>query len=287
MSAALPPEQHTLARPLRIRGQGLHSGRLVWARICPAPPDHGVVFERVDLRARPRVPARLEQVRDGRLATTLGDAPGRVATVEHLLAALYALGVDNARVEVHGPELPAVDGSARPWTRALERAGRIGQGIPARVLRVLRPVELRLGARGARLLPAAALELGVVVDFPHPLIGRQALQVRADPQTFCEALCWARTFGLEDEVVQMRAAGLARGGDLGNAVVYGAQGVLNPEGRRAWDEPVRHKTLDLLGDLALLGLRLQAQVEVERPGHAFTHALLQHLLAQPDAWERV
>lgn len=279
------PAQQTLARPLWVRGVGLHCGKNVRVRLLPAPPGHGIVFVRADLRGSPTVRAQLPSVVDARLATTLAHGAARVSTVEHLLAALFALNLDNLRIELHGPELPALDGSARPWVRGLRKAGILAQRAPARCLTLREPLTLRDVDRQACIRPSPCLILDVAVDFPHPLIGQQRLSVQADPQGFERELCWARTFGFTEDLQALQAAGLAKGGDLGNAVVFSADGVLNPEGLRAPDEVVRHKILDLMGDLALLGLRLHAHVEAQRPGHAFTHQLLSALMDTPEAWE--
>lgn len=269
------PRQATIAEPVERAGVGLHLGAPVRARLLPAPEGHGVRFVRMDRGGRD-VPATLAQVRDTQLATTLGDPP--VATVEHLLAATVALGIDNLRVEVLGPELPVLDGSAQPWFDALVPAP---QASPARVLRVRRPVEVRSGSRAVRLEPSDALCFDVTIDFPHPAIGRQRLVL--DARDF-DQVARARTFGFQDQVSGMHAQGRALGGSLTNAVVFSSDGVLNPEGLRMPDEPVRHKTLDLFGDLALLGMRLQARVVAERPGHALTHSLLRALLADRAAY---
>jgi UDP-3-O-[3-hydroxymyristoyl] N-acetylglucosamine deacetylase len=279
--------QATIAAPVEASGIGLHRGEPARVTLQPAPPDHGVVFYRVDLPGNPAVPARFENVVDTTLATTLGTAETSVATVEHLIAALTASRLDNVRVEVHGPELPILDGSARTWMALLDRAGRADQRLPARRLVIREPVEVRDGERWARLSPSDILEVAVTIDFPHPLIGRQSLEMPLTNGEFGRELAWARTFGFLAQVEAMHSAGLARGGSLENAVVYGEAEVLNPEGLRAPDEPVRHKLLDLIGDLGLLGARLQGRVETSRPGHAITLSLLQALLDRPDAysWE--
>ncbi|MCK6522070.1 UDP-3-O-acyl-N-acetylglucosamine deacetylase [Myxococcota bacterium] len=281
------PPQQTLAAPVFAEGVGLHTGAWCRASARPAPPHHGVRFVRTDLPGAPELPARVSHVRATLLATTLGEGDASVSTVEHLLAALYALGIDNARIEVEGPELPVLDGSACVWTERALSAGVVAQDAEAAVLRVTRPMTLTDGDRQVNLRPNdEGLHLQVAVNFDHPAIGEQRVRLAVSPQTFQAELAWARTFGFLEEVERIRAAGLAQGGSLDNAVVFcRARGVLNPEGLRAADEPVRHKALDLLGDLSLLGARLYAEVEVRRPGHGMTlqavRALLDEAAARP------
>ncbi len=274
--------QATVAVDFELGGIGLHSGKAARVRVCAAPPGHGRVFVRMDLNQAP-IPARSEQVSSTTLATTLSSSSGSsltsVSTVEHLLAAAYALGIDNLLIQVWGPEVPVLDGSAQPW---LDRMVPLVQGGPAQTLEVLEPVELRDGPRWMRLLPAASLALDVEIRFDHSAIGTQRWQGGAGD---FGGIASARTFGFQDQIQAMHQAGLALGGSLDNAVVFGARGPLNA--LRFPDEPVRHKALDLFGDLALMGCRLQAQVQAHRPGHGMTHALLQRLWAVPTAWRMV
>ncbi len=276
--------QATIGRAVEVEGIGLHTGRPVRCRLLPAPPGHGIVFARTDLPGAPAVRASWRHVADTTLATTLADGAARVATVEHLLAALLGAWIDNVRVEVEGPEIPILDGSAGPWMELLRRADRARQQAPARRLVVRRRVEVVNGDRRVLLEPADALVLQVAIDFPHPLVGRQETEAVLEDGVFGRAYAWARTFAFLEDVEQMRAAGLARGGSLDNAVVYGPAGPLNPGGVRSPDEPVRHKLLDLVGDLALLGHRPRGRLVAERPGHGLTLALLQTLMADPEAW---
>ena len=277
--------QATLARSAASQGVGLHSGRPASVTLQPAPAGHGVRFVRRDLPSAPQLPATLAHVGATHLATCLGRDEHAVGTVEHLLAALYAAGIDNVLIQSDGPELPILDGSARPWCQLIEQAGRLEQAVPASLTRVVRPVEVRSGERRVRLSPASELIIDARVTFDHPRIGTQRLAFRlAD---FRDELSWARTFGFLDQVEALRKAGYARGGSLDNAVVFTPEGgVLNPEGLRAPDEPLRHKLLDIVGDLALLGTRLHARVEADRPGHGMTLAVLRALQADPEAFER-
>ncbi|MBK7755290.1 MAG: UDP-3-O-[3-hydroxymyristoyl] N-acetylglucosamine deacetylase [Deltaproteobacteria bacterium] len=276
----LNPPQQTLNAPVVAEGVGLHTGVWCKARALPAPAHHGVRFVRVDLPGAPELPAAVSHVRSTVLATTLGEGEASVSTVEHLLATLYALGVDNARIEVEGPELPVLDGSAGVWTERVLAAGVVPQDAEVAVLRLTRPLSLSDGDRQVILRPCEdGLRLQVTVNFDHPTIGEQRVQLAVSPESFLAELAWARTFGFLEEVERIRAAGLARGGSLENAVVFCRErGVLNPEGLRAADEPVRHKALDLLGDLSLLGARLYAEVEVRRPGHGMTLQAVRALL---------
>ncbi len=220
-----------------------------------------------------------------RLATSVGRGEARVGTVEHLLAALYGLGIDNARIEIEGPELPVMDGSAAPFVYLLRSAGSFAQRAPRRLMRVRRPVEWREGEALARVEPARDLRISYAVDFDHPAIRRQELQLSSlAPADFERELAAARTFGFLRDVEALRAEGLARGSSLDNTVVLDAERVLNPDGLRWPDEFVRHKALDLLGDLALLGLRLAGHVQVERGGHAAHRGLLEALGSRPDAF---
>lgn len=276
--------QHTLERSIEVSGTGLHSGADTSVRLEPADPDTGLVF--VSACGRHRVPARVDRVLDTLLATTLGHEGWRVMTVEHLLAALWGEGVDNAVVVVDGPEVPALDGSAAPWVEELQRAGLRAQDAPRRAIRVVEAVEVDDGERRGRVLPASRLEISVHIAFDHPLVGHQQVEMAIVNGTFSREIAWARTFGFVADIAAMQAMGLARGGGLHNALVYGSDGIVNPEGWRRHDEPVRHKVLDLLGDLALLGAPLLGRVEVDRPGHGFNRVLVRRLLDSPEAWQR-
>jgi UDP-3-O-[3-hydroxymyristoyl] N-acetylglucosamine deacetylase len=270
--------QATIGRAITVQGPGIHSGMSSRVALEPAPAGHGRVFLRADLDDAQPIAALAANVVPGSLATDLGRGEQRVRTVEHLLAALSGLGIDNVLVRLWGPELPGLDGSAAPWVRLLLDAGRARQSAPCEVLTLRRPLELQDGPRRARCTPAGALSLAVSIDFPHPLLRQRRLELGVSARIFEAELAYARTFALQAQVEAMRARGLARGGSLDNAVVLGPDGVINPGGLRDPDEPLRHKMLDLLGDLALLGMPLLARVEVEQPGHAFNLALVRALL---------
>ncbi len=275
-------QQATVGRSITVQGPGLHSGESARVSIEPAPIGHGRVFLRADLPQPVPIPALVQHVSDGRLCTSLAVGDQQVRTVEHLLAALAGLCIDNVLVRVWGPEIPGVDGSARPWVRLLLQAGRRRQKAGCVALRPSAPVALEDGPRRALCTASDGLELDVSIDFPHPLLRERRLALAIHSSDFDAELSWARTFALQEQAEAMRAAGLALGGSLENAVVLGPAGVLNPGGLRGLDEPLRHKMLDLLGDLALLGHPLLALVRVEQPGHAFNHSLVRALLGACD-----
>jgi UDP-3-O-[3-hydroxymyristoyl] N-acetylglucosamine deacetylase len=281
--------QHTLRAPINCVGVGLHSGRRVSLTLRPAEPGHGIVFRRLDLGRD--IPARFDRVVDTRLSTVLGDAEwasARVGTVEHLLAALSALGIDNALVELDGPEVPALDGSAAPFVFLIDCAGNVAQPAPRGRIEVRRVVRVTEGNAFAELRPAApgarGLEMAMSIDFAAAAIGRQALSLHLSERSFRHELAAARTFTLMEEVAQLRAAGLAQGGSLDNAVVVDEARVLNPGGLRMPDEFARHKLLDAIGDLALAGMPLCGRFFAHRSGHALNNRLLRALFADTSAW---
>ncbi len=281
------PKQRTLRSAIGCVGIGLHTGARVALTLRPAPVDTGIVFRREDVAGARPVPAGVEAVADTTRCTQLAGADGtRIGTVEHLMAALSAWGVDNLEIAVDGPEIPAMDGSARPFFFLLGSAGIVEQEAPRRVLEVLRPVHVEHGERSATLRPHAGFAVDMTIDFAHPAIGRQRVAVDVDAVTFPDQLAGARTFGFADDVESLRAKGLARGGSLDNAVVVGPEGVLNPDGLRFEDEFVRHKALDAVGDLYLAG-PIAGRFEGRGSGHMLHVKLLRRLLAEPDAWRVV
>ena len=279
-------KQNTIAEKVSCAGTGLHTGLPVHLSMYPARAGTGIVFVRTDLGEPVEIPARAAEVVSSSFSTSLGRGGVTLSTVEHLLAAFYALGIDNARIEVDAAELPAMDGSAAPFVFLLRSAGLYEQGEARTTLRVDRAISLREGARRISIEPAPCLRLSYAVDYEHPTIQRQSLVVSSLTADYFEReLAAARTFGFLREVEELRVRGLARGGSLKNAVVLDEEEVLNPEGLRFEDEFVRHKALDLIGDLALLGTALQGHVRVERGGHALHHQLVRALLAEPAAWQ--
>lgn len=269
--------QRTIARPLRVTGVGLRSGLPVAAELLPAPADTGRVF----VRDGTTIPALLDHVVDTRLATTLGRDGVTISMIEHLCAALHAIGVDAVEVRVDGPELPVLDGSAMRWMQALRSAGTRPLGALRRPLEVAAPVRVAVDGAWAEILPARGLELDIAVDFPHPLIGAQRWAGAVTPATFGRELAWARTFGFLRDAEALRAAGLALGASLENTVVYDDDGVMSPGGLRAPDEAVRHKALDAVGDIALLGRPLHGRMRASKAGHALHVALLRAAVAAP------
>jgi len=254
--------------------------------IRPAAADAGIVFVRTDVRDRDnRVPATGRAVSNTRLSTVISNPIGvSVATIEHLMAALAALNIDNAIIELDGPECPIMDGSAAPFVRILDRAGRKRQDAVRRFIEVLEPIEVASGDKGARLLPCDRFEVAFEIAFDSAAIGRQSVDLVLTEQSFREELSNCRTFGFLAEVEALRAVGLARGGSMENAVVIDGDRILNEEGLRRPNEFVRHKALDAIGDLYVLGAPLLARFEGHLAGHALNNALVRALLANPRAW---
>jgi UDP-3-O-[3-hydroxymyristoyl] N-acetylglucosamine deacetylase len=265
---------------------GIHTGAVVHAAIAPAAPGSGVTFIRTDIEGRdPRILARADNVCETRLGTVIGNADGvTVSTIEHVMACLSALAIDNAVISLDGPEAPIMDGSCEPFVRLIDRAGRRPQAAARPWLEILAPIVARDGEKSAALLPAARFEVAFEIAFDDGAIGRQSLDLVVDERAFRDDLANARTFGFLHEVEALRAAGLARGGALDNVVVIDQGQVMNPGGLRRPDEFVRHKILDALGDLALLGAPVLGRYEGRFSGHALNNALARAVLAAPDAW---
>lgn len=268
------------------RGVGLHSGQPATMEIGPAEAGTGILFRRSDLAGRPAIPARFDAVVDTRLCTRLMAAEGgaSLGTVEHVMAALAAIGITDAEIAVDGPEVPIMDGSAQPYVAAIAAAGVVELDAPLRAIRILRPVEVASEGRVARLLPADRLEIGFEIAFDDPAIGSQSVDLALTNGAALAELAECRTFGRLAEVEQLRKLGLARGGSLENAIVVDRGRILNPGGLRRADEFVRHKVLDALGDLALAGAPIIGRYEGVRAGHEMTNRLLRALFADPQAW---
>ncbi len=281
MNPELDPFQSTLNYPVTCTGVALHSGAQVTMRLKPAPADHGIVFVRRDVAAaKSRVPARYDAVVDTRLGTTIANAQGtKVMTVEHLMAALWGCGIDNCLVELDGPEVPIMDGSSEPFVFLIECAGIEALDAPRRSIEVLRTVAVEDNGATAVLTPAPHFLLDVTIHFDHARIGTQQARYDFSETTFKQALCRARTFGFAEDVEALRAAGLARGGSLRNAIVLDEQSILNDEGLRYGDEFVRHKALDCIGDYFLSGMALRGAVTTLRPGHHINNVLMRTLFA--------
>ena len=281
--------QRTFRKTIRTTGVGLHTGQKIRLILRPAAPDTGIRFRRVDLPKSPEILAAPENVGDTRLSTTLCRGKVRVATVEHLLAAFAGFGIDNACVELDAPEVPILDGSAAPFAFLIQSAGIAEQHRPKRFIRIKRPIRAEFGEKYAVLKPYEGFRVGFTIDFDHPAFSPQvnAAQVDFSTSTFLKELSRARTFGFLRDIEQLRQQGLALGGSLENAVVVDEYRVLNRDGLRYEDEFVKHKILDAVGDLYLLGQPLIGEFYGYKSGHALNNQLLHNLLAEPSAWEEV
>lgn len=281
--------QYTLAKDIVIEGVGLHSGKPVRMLVRPAAADHGVVFVRSDLAVQDNtIPARWDYVTDTRLCTVIGNEAGAsVGTVEHLMSALRGCGVDNALIELNGPEVPVMDGSAMPFVAAIEHTGLTAQAAPRRAIRILKPVTVEEGGKRVTLKPAQGSVFSGDISFDHPEIGTQRYETTLLNGNFKHDIAEARTFGFLHEVEYMRSQGLALGGSLDNAIVLDKTGVMNPDGLRFADEFIRHKILDAIGDLYLAGAPIIGAYDGSKAGHAMNNAILRALFAAPDAWEYV
>ena len=286
-------QQRTIKQLVKTTGVGLHSGRRVELTLRPAAPDTGIVFHRVDLPEVVDLPAQAAMVSDTRMASVLQSGSARVSTVEHLMSALAGLGIDNLHVDLTAEEVPIMDGSAATFIYLLRSAGIQEQLRPKQFLRVLKTVEVRQGegdqAKWARLEPHDGFSLAFSIDFRHPAINSTASFAEIDFSThsYVKEIARARTFGFVSEVEALRSAGLARGGSLDNAIVMDEYRVLNSDGLRYDDEFVKHKILDAVGDLYLIGKPLVARYVACKSGHAVNNLLARKLLAQQDAWELV
>jgi UDP-3-O-[3-hydroxymyristoyl] N-acetylglucosamine deacetylase len=280
--------QRTLKSSISASGVGLHTGRKVRMTLRPAPIDAGIVFRRVDLATPVDIPARAELVGETRLSSCLVRDGAKVYTVEHLMSALGGLGVDNVHVDLDGPEVPIMDGSAAPFVLLVQQAGLEQQRAPKRFLRVTRRVEVKDGDKWARLDPYEGYRLAFSIDFKHPVIERSTQSVTLDfaETSYLKEIARARTFGFMHEVEELRENGLALGGGLDNAVVLDEYRVLNADGLRFADEFIRHKLLDAVGDLYLLGSPLLASFSAHKSGHALNNRLLRALLADAGALEK-
>jgi UDP-3-O-[3-hydroxymyristoyl] N-acetylglucosamine deacetylase len=291
MDGFLPAEhgrRKTLKAPIGCVGDGLHTGRRMSLTLHPAAAGAGIQFRRVDLGHD--IPARFDFVADTRLCTAIAhpNAPeARIGTIEHVMAALAGSGIDDAIIEVDGPEIPILDGSAAPFLFLIDCAGIATSAAPRQIIEVLRPVRVEDG-RGAfaELHPntETAFDAVLEIDYPNTAIGHQSLNFRLTPEAFRDSLADSRTFGLAEDVARLHAAGLALGGSLDNAVVVDGPAILNPGGLRHADEFVRHKLLDVVGDLALAGAPLRARFMGNRSGHALNNQLLRALFADAAAW---
>jgi UDP-3-O-[3-hydroxymyristoyl] N-acetylglucosamine deacetylase len=281
--------QHTLETPFTLQGVGVHSGNTATIRVKPAPASSGIVFVRTDITDKfNAIPARWDCVTDTRLCTVLANRQGvSVSTVEHLLSAFAALGVDNAVVDIDGPEIPIMDGSAADFIAAIDKAGLRLQPAPRRALRIKKTVSLREGDKEVILSPAGNTYFGFEIAFDNAAVGRQKYTHQLKENAYRSDIASARTFGFLHEVEQLRKMGLARGGSLDNAIVIDGDKILNPGGLRFKNEFVRHKILDAIGDIYLAGASLLGHYHGVKAGHAMNNKALHALFAQADAFEFV
>jgi len=281
--------QRTLKNVIRATGVGLHTGEKVYLTLRPAAVDTGIVFRRVDLDQPVDIPAKAEFVGDTTLSTTLVKDGVRVSTVEHLLSALAGLGIDNAYIDVSAAEVPIMDGSAGPFVFLVQSAGVEEQNAPKRFIRVLEPIEVREGDKVARFEPFDGFKVKFSIDFDHPAMEGDLCQSEIDfsSTSFVKEVSRARTFGFLRDIEKLRESGLALGGSMENAIVVDDYRVLNEDGLRYEDEFVKHKILDAIGDLYLLGRSLIGAFSGHKSGHALNNRLLNALMERPQAWELV
>ncbi len=276
--------QQTIRRPVACTGVGLHSGCRVSLTLAPAPPGTGIVFIRTDLSAKPKVPVAIHNVRPTLLSTTVGMDGVQVQTIEHLLAAAAGLGIDNLYVEVDAPELPALDGSATPFVNALLEAGITAQDRYRSYLKIVRPIDVTDGEKHISIRPASTTSATYTIDYDHPLIQQQAYTYHWSTDVFIREIAPARTFGFLREVEALWEAGLGLGGSLHNTLILSDEGLLNEDGLRYRDEFVRHKILDLIGDMMLLGMPVVGEILAVRSGHALHARLVSRILESRDSW---
>jgi UDP-3-O-[3-hydroxymyristoyl] N-acetylglucosamine deacetylase len=279
--------QKTVGGTIEFAGVALHTGKETSVRILPGDPDTGYRFRRTDIPGHPEVEASVHNIRDTLLATSLGFNGATIKTVEHLLSAMAGSGIDNATIEVSGDEIPIMDGSAAPFVRGIEIVGLVDQEVPKKMLRILKKIETSENGASASLVPSETFQVSFTIDFKHPVVGNQKLEFDYSPTSFGSEIAFARTFGFLKDVQMMVDQGLALGGSLENAVVVGDDKVLNPGGLRSPDEFVRHKVLDTIGDLSLLGIPIIGAYSGYKAGHRINRLLMQEVLAHPDHWDLV
>lgn len=279
--------QRTIRQRAVVEGIGLHTGKPAKLTFCPAPEGTGVYFVRRDMPGSPAISTQAERVTATTMATTLGGDAFSVSTVEHCLSALAALRIDNLFIELDGPEIPIVDGSAAPFLEAILAAGLADQNEPRRYAYITGPIFMGDAEKHAYVQPYNGLRITCTIDFPHPMIGHQTMDLDITESSFAREVARARTFGFMKDVEMLRSKGLALGGSLDNAVVLDNEKVLNPEGLRWENEFVRHKVLDALGDLVTLGMPLMGHVVLHRAGHDLMNRLVRKILETPDRYRHI
>ncbi len=279
--------QKTIRSRVKVQGVGLHSGHACSLTFVPAPANSGVHFVRADLPEKPYLRVHASNVSATGYATTLGGSVFSVSTIEHCLSALSALRIDNLRIELDGPEIPIIDGSSKPFLEAIQNVGLIEQDQPRKYCCVTEPIAYVDGDKEARVLPYHGLRLTVTIDFQHPSIGKQTLDLDINEHSFSRDIAAARTFGFLRDVEDLHRRGLALGGSLENAIVLDDEKVINPEGLRYPDEFVRHKTLDALGDLVTLGMPLMGHVILYKAGHDVMNRLVRQIIDSPQSYRHI
>jgi UDP-3-O-[3-hydroxymyristoyl] N-acetylglucosamine deacetylase len=279
--------QRTIRNEVSCTGIGLHSGQMVNMTLKPAPPDHGISFVRKDIPSQPVIKAQFDSVVETNLSTTIGNNGFKVSTVEHLMAAFFGLGIDNARVELDGPEVPIMDGSAGPFVFLLKSAGFKEEKDPKRFIIIREPFKISDGCRSISLIPCNELRISYTIDFSHPLLRDQSYEHRFSGKDFIKEISRARTFGFLKDIETLRANGLAMGGSLDNAIVIDDFRVLNEDGLRYKNEFVRHKILDFIGDLAILGCPVIGHFVVNKSGHSLNQGMLKKLIQNAKHWENL
>ncbi|MDX8378728.1 MAG: UDP-3-O-acyl-N-acetylglucosamine deacetylase [Gallionella sp.] len=282
-------KQRTLKNSVSVTGVGLHSGEKVSLSLRPGSANSGIIFRRVDVKPAEEIKAHAHRVHDTRLSTCMEQNGVRVATIEHLMSAMAGLGIDNACIEMNAPEVPIMDGSAGTFIFLLQSAGIIEQSAPRQFIRIKKTVEVKQGDKWVKFEPYEGYKLTFTINFAHPVFAnaKQHVMIELDENTYIRDISRARTFGFMQEVESMRAQGLALGGSLDNAIVMDEYRVLNADGLRFEDEFVKHKVLDAIGDLYLLGHPVIGAFSGFKSGHALNNALLRELLADEEAWEFV
>ena len=279
--------QRTVRDDVSCTGIGLHSGEKVRLTIKPAPPDTGIKFIRKDSSHNRTIKAHFDNVVDTHLSTTIGCNGTRVSTIEHLMAAFFGLGIDNARVEIDGPEVPVMDGSAAPFVFLLKSIGIKEQKKPKSFIILKKTLRVQDGNKSISIYPSKELKISYTIDFNHPLLKNQKYELHFSGKDFITEISRARTFGFLNDVQALREAGLGLGGSLDNAIIIDDFRILNEDGLRYKDEFVRHKILDFLGDIAILGAPIIGHFVVERSGHSLNQAILKKLIANKKYWERL
>lgn len=279
--------QQTLKKEICTKGIGVHSGKEATVHIKPAPANHGIKFIRTDIAENNVIDAKFDSVVDTRLCTVIENALGvNVSTIEHIMSALYGMEIDNALIEIDGPEMPIMDGSSAPFVALIDKAGSATQDRTRNILKVTKPIRIEDGDKFISIEPSNTFELECSIEFPHPVIGKQSFTFSFAKGNYNFEISRARTFGFAHEIETLRKMGLAKGGSLENAIGIDENGVMNPEGLRyVPDEFVRHKVLDCIGDLYLAGAFLQAKVVAHKPSHALNNLILRKLFAMPECFE--